>query len=109
VSEADPMATTDHTACPRCGGPLSADDADTHFNLGATLEHQGKLEEAVAELRTAIRLKPEFAKAHLNLGSSLGPQGKLDEAVVELRNARDKAQPGSQLSQLIEHALATVH
>ena len=38
-------------------------------------ESQGKLDEAVAEYREAIRLKPDDAEAHCNLGSILQSQG----------------------------------
>ena len=48
---------------------------------------QGKLDEAVAEYRAAIRLKPDYAEAHYNLGIALTDQGKLDEAVAEYRAA----------------------
>ena len=51
------------------------------------MRDQGKLEEAIAEYRAAIRLKPDFAEAHCNLGNALTDQGKLDEAVAEYRAA----------------------
>ena len=35
---------------------------------------QGKLEEAIAEYREAIRLKPDYADAHHNLGICLAPR-----------------------------------
>ena len=38
---------------------------------------QGKPDEAVAEYRTALRLKPDYAEAHSNLGNALRDQGKL--------------------------------
>ena len=51
------------------------------------LERQGKLEEAIAEYRTAIRIQPDFALAHNNLGSALDRKGKRDEAIAEHRTA----------------------
>ena len=48
---------------------------------------QGKLIEAIAELREAVRLKPEDDGAHYNLGRALYNQGRLDEAVAVLRTA----------------------
>ncbi len=79
-----------------------------HYNLGIALEDQGNLEEAITEYRTAIRIKPELAMAHYNLGVGLDNQGKRDEAIAELRKARDHAQRGSKLAQLIEKALTDV-
>ena len=57
------------------------------------------------ELRTAIRLEPELADAHYNLGTILKVKGKLPEAVEEFRNARDNAEPGSELAELIDREL----
>ncbi len=54
-----------------------------HERLGIALVEQGKLEEAVAEFRTAIRLEPDDAWPHYNLGCALKAQGKRDEAVAE--------------------------
>ena len=48
---------------------------------------QGKLDEAIAAYREAIRLKPDYAEAHSNLGIALAGQGKLDEAIAEYREA----------------------
>ena len=65
----------------------------------------GKLDEAVAELRTAIRITPNDAEAHYLLGKALALQGKRDGAIAELRNARDNAPRGSEFAELIEKAL----
>jgi tetratricopeptide (TPR) repeat protein len=61
--------------------------AEAHNNLGAALFKQGKLEEAVAAFREAIRLQPDDAGAHIYLGNALRMQGKLDEAVASYREA----------------------
>ena len=55
--------------------------------LGQALQAQGKLDEAIAQQRTALRLKPDYDVAHLTLGFSLRDQGKLDEATAEFREA----------------------
>ena len=47
----------------------------------------GEADEAIAEYREAMRLKPDFAEAHINLGVALRDQGKLDEAIAEYREA----------------------
>src|SRR5215472_12944629 len=56
-------------------------------NLGVVLNDQGKLEEAIAAYRQAIRIKPDFAEAYSNLGNSLSDQGKIDEAIAAYRQA----------------------
>ena len=56
-------------------------------NLGVVLNDQGKLEEAIAAYRQAIRIKPDFAEAYSNLGNSLNDQGKVDEAIAAYRQA----------------------
>jgi len=55
--------------------------------LGAVLGERGNLEEAIAELRAALRIKPDSADARCNLGIALSIQGKLEEAVTEFREA----------------------
>jgi serine/threonine-protein kinase len=86
---------------------LKPDDGHTHTNLGIGLSKQGKLEEAIAEYRVAIRLKPDGPLAHYSLGNALRAQRNRVEAIAEYRMARDHAQPGSQLAQLIERALTS--
>ncbi len=80
-------------------------DAVAHEILGNALRAQGKLEEAVAEYKTAIQLKPDYAEAHNNLGLTLKAQGKLDEAIGEFRAAirlkPDYAQAHNNLGNLL--------
>jgi Tfp pilus assembly protein PilF len=52
------------------------------FNLGNTLQAQGKLDQAVASYQKALALKPELAEVHGNLGNALQTQMKLDDAVA---------------------------
>jgi tetratricopeptide (TPR) repeat protein len=47
----------------------------------------GALDEAVAECREAIRLKPEFAEARVHLGNALNAQGKLEAAIAAYHEA----------------------
>jgi tetratricopeptide (TPR) repeat protein len=63
--------------------PTAAD----HHNRGADLQAQGKLGDAIAEFRAAIRLKPDYALAHFNLGTTLAARGMLNEAIIEFRAA----------------------
>ncbi len=55
--------------------------------LGSQLAQAGKLEEAIADYQTALRLKPTFPEAHFFLGNAREQQGKLDEAVAEYQQA----------------------
>ena len=61
--------------------------ARRHCNLGHALRDQGKLDEAIAELRKAVTLDPKSGVCHLNLGLALCDQGKLNEAIAEFRKA----------------------
>ncbi len=63
------------------------DGAEVLLNHGADLHREGKLDEAIAAWREAIRLKPDFAYPYHNLGTALRAQGKRDEAIVAYRNA----------------------
>ena len=79
---------------------MQPDVAVAHARLGVTLEAQGKLDEAIAEFREAIRLRPDDAHVHTRLGVALEAQGNA------FRKALDLASPGSALARLIERALA---
>jgi tetratricopeptide (TPR) repeat protein len=84
---------------------LRPDLAQAHFHLADSVSPVD-LDEAIAEYREAIRFQPNFAEAHYSLGLALRDQGKPAEAIAEFREARDKAQRGSKLAQLIERELA---
>ena len=49
--------------------------------LGAALQGQGKLQEAVASFDKAIQIRPDYADAYSNHGAALQEMGRLDEAV----------------------------
>ena len=63
------------------------DEADAHNDRGVALRQKGKLREAIAEYRAAIRIKPDHALAHNNLGAALQAQWKVKEAIAEYRTA----------------------
>jgi tetratricopeptide (TPR) repeat protein len=66
-------------------------DADAHLNLGRALRELGRLDEAAANCRRAIALKPDFAVAHCNLSIIHNLQGAFEAALesairaIELR------------------------
>ncbi len=57
--------------------------------LATDLAHKGLLDEAIAELRTAIQLKPDYAKPYASLGSFLMLKGQLADAVAQSSRAVD--------------------
>ena len=62
-------------------------DFVAHANLAAVLEERGRLEEAIAEYRQALRARPRSAPALNNLGAALQASGRLEEAVARYRDA----------------------
>jgi serine/threonine protein kinase/Flp pilus assembly protein TadD len=66
---------------------LRPQNPGVHINLGEALHARGRLDEAIAECREAIRLKKDFAFAHHNLGVMLRARGRLDEAIAAYQQA----------------------
>ncbi len=58
-----------------------------HSNLGNAYRVNGRIDEAIREFRTAIRLEPGRAEAHNGLGISYVAKGQLDDAIREYREA----------------------
>jgi Flp pilus assembly protein TadD len=58
-----------------------------HVNLGGALQDNGKVDEAIAEYREALRLMDDYREVHYLLGNLLRKKGRLEEAVRELRAA----------------------
>jgi tetratricopeptide (TPR) repeat protein len=63
------------------------DNPRARLNYGVQLADQGRLMEAVPELREAVRLRESSAPAHLNLGAMLCSLGQLDEGIFHLERA----------------------
>jgi tetratricopeptide (TPR) repeat protein len=70
-------------------------------NLGVALAAQGRTDDAMAQFREALEIKPDYADAHTNLGLALWRQGRLEEAAAHYRSALqstpDAALPHSNL------------
>ncbi|MBF0608313.1 MAG: tetratricopeptide repeat protein [Magnetococcales bacterium] len=62
-------------------------EAWEHVNKGASLSTLGLIDEAIAQYREAIRIKPDYATAHNNLGNALSAKGLIDEAIAQYREA----------------------
>jgi tetratricopeptide (TPR) repeat protein len=61
----------------------SQHDANVHISLGNVLARlPGRLTEAIAEYRVAIRIQPQRADAHYNLGNALA-KSSLEDAITE--------------------------
>jgi Flp pilus assembly protein TadD len=58
-----------------------------HTNLGLVYYRQGRLEEAVKEYTTAIRLEPDYAEAYNNLGLVYYLQERIEEAIQQYLTA----------------------
>lgn len=73
--------------------PLFAEDenketlAQNHYEMGLTYYEIGLLAEAFAELKKALKAKPDFAKAHLYLGLIYADKGYIESAVKEFTEA----------------------
>ena len=61
--------------------------ADAYNNLGLVLVKQGRIDEAVANHRYSLHLKPDNPLAYNNLGNVLRDLGQLDEALDCYREA----------------------
>jgi len=57
------------------------------FNLASALEARGRSDEAVEQLREAVRIRPYYVPARAELGQLLASQGHLNEALRELQIA----------------------
>jgi len=54
-----------------------------HNNLGLIFTDRGRLPEAIDQLETALRLRPDYAEAHNNLGDALARSRRLPEAIAQ--------------------------
>jgi hypothetical protein len=60
---------------------LNPDFAPAHVNVGVRLEEAGRVDEAIAAYRRALRADPGRTAAHYNLGNALIKKGLYAEAV----------------------------
>ena len=84
-------------------GYVAADlpsSARAHYNYGAALQQQGRLDEAQREYNSVLQLDPRYTKAYVNLGQLLVSKDKLDEAkkyyekAIELDSRTGEAHAG---------------
>jgi len=61
--------------------------AITAHNLGAALQSAGQVNQAIAQYRRAVAIRPDYAPAYNNLGVALRAGGELEEAVASYERA----------------------
>lgn len=64
-------------------------NAEVYRTLGVALKELGRFDEAEANYRKAITLKPDYVEAHFNLGNTLKKLNKLREAEESYGHAID--------------------
>jgi protein O-mannosyl-transferase len=75
----------------------TGDNPLAQTNLGIALGKDGRLDEAVAHLREAVRLQPGDSVAELNLGTALAGLGRREEAAAHFSRSVE-LDPGSALA-----------
>ena len=63
------------------------ESADVHNMLGIALAGSGRMDQAIAEFREALRLEPRSSQTHWHLGAALASVGTRDEAIAHLRRS----------------------
>lgn len=61
--------------------------ARPYNDIGNVFYEKGRLEDAVKQYQTAIRLKPDYLEPHNNLGMIFSEEGRFDDAARELTAA----------------------
>ena len=74
-------------ACCRRALAIHPKLATAHHALGAALQCQGRMDEAIASYRRALQLLPDYAEAHYFLANALRDASELREAVSSYRRA----------------------
>ncbi len=80
-----------------------------HYNLGVDLADRNRTDEAMAQYRKALEIKPDFAEAHNNLGSALIDQGRFDEAIDHCRKALETQPDNAIIHACLGRALVSGH
>jgi len=68
-------------------------EAVKHYESGNALYERGRMDDAIAAYREALRLKPDYSEAYNNMGAALQALGRMEEAIAAYREAV-RLQPG---------------
>jgi len=60
---------------------VTKDNHIAYYNLGTSLQDEGRLEDAILHYKEALRIMPDHAGAHNNLGVVMRKQGRIKEAI----------------------------
>ena len=66
---------------------IQPDLAEAHNNLGWVLLQTGRVDEAIAQFQTTLKLQPDLAPAHESLAKALLQQRRASEAVAHYQTA----------------------
>ena len=71
-------------------------DRNMHRQAGSALRKAGRLEEAEAELREALRLRPADPRAHLEMARVLEARGDMSRGLDHVRSALAAWEPADE-------------
>jgi Flp pilus assembly protein TadD len=84
--------------------------ATFHSNYGFALQQSGRMDDAIAEYRAALRLDPKLVSAWINLGTALAASPKTrPEARAALEKARALAPDDPRVKANLEELDALAH
>ena len=63
----------------------SSNKSRGYNNVGVNYSLQGRIDDATAMYKTALRLKPDYLDAHNNLGNNYSRLGDIDAAIAEYK------------------------
>jgi len=66
---------------------INPNSPETNYNLGLTLQEQGKLDSAIQFYKQTVAIDPHYTEAYSTLGTAYGQKGMVDEAIAEFRKA----------------------
>jgi predicted CXXCH cytochrome family protein len=95
-------ATSEYVASQR----FNADRPEARMNLGTFFSQLGRVDEAVGEFRSTIRLAPSQAPGYVNLADALSRQGNEPEAERTLRDGLSRLPTSAELHHALGLSLA---